>query len=301
MVDRKLRVLWATDGSANAHGAIPFLRDLILPAADDLTVLAVAPHALLSGARPDPAFLARATPSARRKALAESHAAAERSVTALDPGTRVIEVVSRWGNPIETVLRVARSSRTDLIVMGAKGHSSLGLVLLGSVSQGVVQNATQSVLVARPGVEFGGRIVLGYDGSPAARRAVRFLERLDPAAGTEIVLCTVLEPFTLPAGTPVAYRQRALEEAHKINERQHQRAERSLRAVAEQLDARGRRVHSEVRSGQASTALDDVAREHGAGLVVVGSRKPSPARHYLVGSTAEKLVRHCHASVLIVR
>ncbi len=99
----------------------------------------------------------------------------------------------------------------------------------------------------------------------------------------------------------MAYRKRALEEAHKVNERQHQRAERSLRALAEQLGAKGRRVHSEVRSGPASTALDDVAKEHGTGLVIVGSRKPSPARHYLLGSTAEKLVRHCHASVLVVR
>jgi nucleotide-binding universal stress UspA family protein len=35
--------------------------------------------------------------------------------------------------------------------------------------------------------------------------------------------------------------------------------------------------------------------------VAVGSRKPSRVRHYLLGSTAERLVRHCAASVLVVR
>src|SRR3989304_2569015 len=65
---QKPHVLWATDGSASARNAVPLLRGLVLPAAERLTVLTVAPHSLISGARPDPAFIARVTPAARRGA-----------------------------------------------------------------------------------------------------------------------------------------------------------------------------------------------------------------------------------------
>jgi universal stress protein G/universal stress protein F len=53
--------------------------------------------------------------------------------------------------------------------------------------------------------------------------------------------------------------------------------------------------------GVAAQRLQEAARKERADLVVVGSRKPSATAHYLIGSTAEKIVRHVAASVLIVR
>ncbi len=296
----KLRVLWATDGSASADSAIPLLRQLVLPAAERLTVLTVAPHSLISGARPDPAFLARVTRAARRRALVESEQLAVREATELDPSLKP-EAVARWGHPIEEILRVARLMAADIIVLGAKGHSNLGLLLLGSVSQGVVQHATRPVLVARPGSGEVRSVIVGFHGSAAARRALRFLERLALAVATEVRLTCVIEPFSVPLGTPVSYRRQALRETQRINARRHAAAQRSLDAAAVKLRAAGHRVETEVLAGEPGPELDAAARRHGAGLLVVGSRKPSPARHYLLGSTAEKLVRHAHVSVLVVR
>src|SRR3972149_5728802 len=108
---QKLHVLWATDGSASARNAVPLLRGLVLPAAE------------------------------RRRAMGEE--------PALDPTSRP-DVLARWGHPIQEVLRAARSLAADLIVLGAKGHSNLRILVLGSVSQGVVQHATLPALIARP-------------------------------------------------------------------------------------------------------------------------------------------------------
>jgi nucleotide-binding universal stress UspA family protein len=297
---RKLRVLWATDGSEAARGAVPILKQAVLPAAERLVVMTVAPHSFLSGARPDPAFLTKITPAARRKALTESEQTAQREATLLDPSVPV-EAIARWGNPIEEILRAARTTPADMIVMGAKGHSNLGLLLLGSVSQGVVQHATKPVLIARPG---GGEIksvLIGYEGSAPAKRAADFVQRLALPKSVSFRLTHVIEPFAVPSGTPISYRKRAIEEAHKINERQHRAAERALSTLAATLSKQGRNVETEVLFGPAGSALEESAREHGVDLIVVGSRKPSPARHYLLGSTAEKLVRHSPTSVLIVR
>ena len=293
----KLRVLWASDGSAAARNAAPLLKSIVLPAAEKLVVLSVAPHSVLSGARPDPAFLTRVTRSAKTRALASATEIATAEATVLDPAVPV-EAIARWGNPIEVILRAARQLDVDLIVLGAKGHSNLAMILLGSVSQGVVQHATLPVLIARPGAKPVRRVVVGYHGSAASKKALTFLGRLALANDTEVMLTTVIEPFGVPQGTPTSYRRRAIEEAHKINLRRHAAAERSLAAVRTKLPWR---VTTRVLAGDPGPVLDGLARETGADLIVVGSRRPSPMRHYLLGSTAEKLVLHAHASVLVVR
>jgi nucleotide-binding universal stress UspA family protein len=295
-----LRVLWASDGSENARSAIPLLRRLVLPATRRLAVLGVAPHSFLAGSRPDPRLLTRPTRGLRRRALLEAQQEAQRSATELDPDTEV-EALSRWGNPINEVLRQARLDGSDLIVLGAKGHSDLRLILLGSVSQGVVHHATRPVLIARPSAGDLNEIIVGFDGSTHARRAVEFLGRLNPAPDISVRLVFVIEPLLLPEGMPRAFRRMATENAEHIDERRLEAARTGLNQVAHSLRAAGRHVETEAVQGESGPVLEEVAARNGASLIVVGSRKPARERHYLLGSTAEKLVRHSRASVLVVR
>jgi len=297
-----LRVLWPTDGSDSSRSAIPLLRHLVLPAAQRIVVLSIAPHSVLSGARPDPALLRKVSGAARRHQLVEAEQVAQRQATELDPIGVEVEVVSRWGNSIQEVLRAARAESSDLIVMGAKGHSNLGLILLGSVSQGVVQHATLPVLIARPGSSDNlSQVLVGFDGSPHARHSLEFLDRLKLPLDTLVRLTNVIEPFTVPAGMPADYRRKAMREAKEVAAQHDREALQGLEEAAESLRGAGRRVEIDLLRGAAGPVLDAAAKRHHAGLIVVGSRKPAPARHYLLGTTAEKLVRHSHTSVLVVR
>lgn len=295
-----LKVLFATDGSGPARGATELIRQLVLPVTEKLTVLSVAPQSFLSGARPDPAFLLKASPAARRSALAESEEEAQAAATELDPGVEV-EALARWGNPIEEILRTARRVQAGLIVLGAKGHSGLSIMLLGSVSQGVVQNSTVPVLIVRPHNAPVRKVLVGYDDSPEAKKTLTFLERFRLPAGTELIFSYVDTP--LP-GAQRRSRRGSMAAALAAAERNHDEDEAALQVVARRFADMGYRVTTEViagSSGAAAPELDASARKHGAGMIVVGSRKPAPARHYLIGSTAEKLVRHAEASVLVVR
>jgi nucleotide-binding universal stress UspA family protein len=298
---RGLRVLWATDSSDESRVAVAKLRRLILPATERLTVLSVAPHSFISGARPDPAFLTRITPGARRRALLEAEDVAQQALTDLDPSSIEVEAISRWGNAIEEILRASRGARSDLIVMGAKGHSNLELIVQGSVSQGVVQNCSRPVLGLRPGQDRFLTVLIGYDGSLRARRAVQFLERFSLPLNVTFRFVYVVEPVGPPHGATSAFRRRAMEEAEKINHQRHIDAERALKSLADQIRASKRNVETDVLSGAAGPNLDDAARTSRADLSVVGSRKPSPESHYLLGTTAENLVRHSRTSVLVVR
>jgi nucleotide-binding universal stress UspA family protein len=295
-----LRVLWATDGSDDSLSAVPLLRGIVLPAASRLAILSVAPHSFISGSRPDPVFLTRTTPALRRRALTEAEQVAQHAATLLNPDSLSLEAMSRWGNPISEVLRAARIENSDLIVLGAKGHSALRLVLLGSVSQGVVQNAQRSVLVARPGVTEVKRVVAGIDGTPRSRRAVQFLlERLSLSPDVLVRLVNVLEP--LPKLDTTTLRRVAGDEKLPLEERRRRQAERHVETLAASLRAQDRRVETEVLEGKPAVVLDNSARQHGAQLIVVGSRRPSPASRFLIGTTAEQLARHARTSVLIVR
>jgi nucleotide-binding universal stress UspA family protein len=53
------------------------------------------------------------------------------------------------GDPATEILRLARDSKCDLIVMGTHGRTGLGRLLLGSVAEEVIRKATCPVLVVK--------------------------------------------------------------------------------------------------------------------------------------------------------
>src|SRR5437867_4245750 len=83
----------------------------------------------------------------------------------------------------------------------------------------VAPHATRPLLIARPGANEVKTVMIAYHGSANARKALRFLKRLSLPADARLVLVNVVEPFTLPEGTPPAYRRQAMAEAHAVNER----------------------------------------------------------------------------------
>ena len=50
------------------------------------------------------------------------------------------QVSIKTGHPVEEIVKEAKKSKADLIVMGSQGRSSLSATVLGSVSYGVIHN-----------------------------------------------------------------------------------------------------------------------------------------------------------------
>lgn len=78
-------------------------------------------------------------------------------------------------------------------------------------------------------------------------------------------------------------------------------AERNLMAFGEELRALGMECTEEVRAGIAYEEILKAADETGPDLIVVGHKGASALARFLVGSTAERVVRHARCSVLTVR
>lgn len=54
-----------------------------------------------------------------------------------------------FGNPAQEIVKTAEEGKYDLIVIGAKGHSILRNLMIGSVADTVVHNAQCPVVVVR--------------------------------------------------------------------------------------------------------------------------------------------------------
>lgn len=86
----------------------------------------------------------------------------------LDPAIRVRHVLLE-GDPATEIVRYAQDMNMDLIVMGTHGRTGLERMLMGSVAEKVMRDATCSVLVVKlpRGVPASAHPAVALAGSPA--------------------------------------------------------------------------------------------------------------------------------------
>jgi len=299
MKEDSLRVLWATDGSPSAHAAVPVLKSLVLPGASTLHVLTVSPTPMISGARPDPSFFKPSSREARKEALEAARSIARSEANLLGSLNVPSSFEGAYGQPIQQIIRQARRIQADLIVVGAKGQSAIEMMLMGSVSQGVLQYSDRPVLVARGADAPIRTVVAGVDGTSTALKAVEFLPRLRLSGHPLIVLAKCV--YLMSSIQPGLYLRRTEDEVTEFNRQVRLRAESDLSKAVELLRGQQVQTLNEISAGEAGPELLLSAATHRADLVVMGSRRPSRARKYLVGTTAEYVARQAPCSVLVVR
>jgi len=135
-----------------------------------------------------------------------------------------------------------------------------------------------------------GPVVVGFDGSPAATRALDLVAAA-LAPESQLLIVTVAaqvrsngllsEPLIESGPNADALLDGALER---------------LADVAPALH-----VKTITRTGDRGNALVEIAREHDARLIAVGGRGDDFEARLLLGSTAAYVAEHAHCDVLVVR
>jgi nucleotide-binding universal stress UspA family protein len=140
-------ILYATDGSEHARKALDYTSRLARLTEARITVL----HAYPPLPRSD--FGAMISTSEYNKLLhyrmAEGNKILDEAMEALEEEGIEAERDLTEGPMAEAILSAARARNCDLIIVGARGLSNLQGLLLGSVSQKVIQHANCPVLVVR--------------------------------------------------------------------------------------------------------------------------------------------------------
>ncbi len=138
-----------------------------------------------------------------------------------------------------------------------------------------------------------GKIVLAYDGSENAKKALDVAIRLSSSLGDSLVTVTAVDISHL-YGEGVIVPQEALDKSYT-------RAHELLEGAVQEARSHGVEASSEVLDGEASSAVMDYAVKNGAGLIITGSRGLSAAKRFFLGSVSTKIVQESKIPVLVIK
>jgi nucleotide-binding universal stress UspA family protein len=292
-----MRILVATDGSAPAAIGCQLGRDLATLSHGEIRITAVLPPSvdLFAGAWPaaavvDPEPLERVARDELQDHLRQE---LDRTPGDLRPSSTLLT-----GRPAEEIVTEAGRWHADVIVVGSRGHGTLSSILLGSVSEEVVDLSSVPVLIARrPRVR---RLVVAFDGSPAAQAAVDCLTRDETFHGLEAWVVDVA-PTACPwwLGVSVADTD-SVRRLLDLNEAARRTEQAGAEQAAAALRTAGLVANSRHRIGDAAEELVSAAAAVGADTMVIGSRGDTGLSRLILGSVTRHVVRHAPTSVLIV-
>lgn len=215
----------------------------------------------------------------------------------------------RVGRPFLEIAEAARGLAADLVVVTTHGFTGLKHVLLGSTAERVVRHAPCPVwVVRRPSIPSGAapgaggeeptfvlrRVLMPTDFSEPSQEALAYARQVAGRFQAELVLAHVTEkPFVDPNLAEVDT-QAFEDNARQSAQQQLDKTVAALRAAG--LPARGRLL-----SGVPWNEVVELARQEAADLIVAGTHGYTGLKHILLGSTAERILRHAPCPVVVVR
>ncbi len=145
--------------------------------------------------------------------------------------------------------------------------------------------------------EFAPRAVLvPVDFSPLSEAAVERASAIAAQFGSKLHLLHAVEPIIQPVEYAIVPR-----EMEEINIQQMKERKTRLEALKEKLEGEGVDCAMEVKLAKPWQAIVDYAKAEQCDLIVIPTHGHTGAKHFFLGSTAERVVQHAPCSVLVVR
>ncbi len=200
-------------------------------------------------------------------------------------------VVEKTTSTHSAIVEIIRKTQPDLVVMATHGRRGLAHLLLGSVTEKVIQRVYRPVLCLRQpehGPRFPYRkILVPTDLSLASRLAFPLAASLARATGAEILSVCVIPASSLAtlSGIPEAHPVVIPSEAHLW---------KFLQADFDPLP-----VTAQVLSGTVWDRIVHTARVEEVDLIVMATRGHDSLADHILGSNTERVVRHAPCPVLV--
>jgi len=201
------------------------------------------------------------------------------------------------GNAARRILDHARSSRTDLIVMGTHGLGGVDRAMLGSVTEKVLRQARCPVLTVPPIVAAVPRLpykrlLCAVDFSESSLNALRFALSLAEEADARL---TILHVFDWPRDGSFPVQRFDTKEVRRVVEED---AEARLNALVSDDLRQWCSPSTMVAYGKPYREILDLAAREETDLIVMGVRGRNPLDLTLFGSTTNHVVRRAACPVL---
>lgn len=288
-----MKILLATDGSHFADNAAAFLAHL--PHADkmELEVVSVAEPPFLHGSPEVISWIKKNQEAERESCVSSCDTAADMFAGA----NAKVSCETLEGHPGRLILKRAKEIDADLIVMGAKGHTLLSRMVMGSVSDFVARNAECSVLVVRHSVLDEGphkelNICVAHDFSKPSEFAVKQLHDFEWRCNTRFQTLSVLALPTSYVDLPLPFDTTAV----------RLEAEDSLKEFTKSLKELSDDVTAHVIEAEhAGECIVQFALRNETDLIVVGDTGHNLFGEFSIGGVSNFVLHHAGCSVWIAR
>jgi nucleotide-binding universal stress UspA family protein len=215
---------------------------------------------------------------------------------ATQSGAKQVTTKLASGLPWAQIVELLEREPFDLAVIGTHGRTGLSRILLGSVAEKVVRHAPCSVLAVHPHDEPAPytHALCPVDFTPSSRHAIDLATSLVRPGGAGITLLHVLE-------IPVAYSGEVMitDFARDLDGRAARQLDQWAASARTKVTVS---IATKTRIGYAGAqVLSAIDHDRTIDLVVVGSHGRTGVKRALLGSVAEKVVRHARCPVLVAR
>lgn len=214
-----------------------------------------------------------------------------------------IEKVTQRGiSPHEVVSGYAKKNNADLIVMATHGRSGLSNILLGSVSEKVIQTAPCPVLVVKKPTHVDlkkllfNNILVPTDFSESSRQAMEYAIAIAKKYRARITLMHAVEVRFHPA-----YYAGGVESIFDLDPDVKPRIQAQLEAFLQSFDLTGLEVTSYVTDGDSHNEIVKTAQSQQHDLIVMSTRGHDEIADYLIGSTTDRVIKRAPCPVFVVR
>lgn len=289
-----MKAIIATDGSKHAEDSARFLAKLPHGEHLDLNIVAVnyAPgiHSTVE--------IIGSTENYLHASKAQLDAACQKMESMFEGANATVKVCTLDGHPGETLANLASEKDVDLLVIGAKGHSTFDRLLIGSVSDFVATHATCSVLVVRPGLadalepQKRFNVCYAYDDSRPSKNAIDTFSRFLWKGNADVDVVNIIRSAQIYSDIPITLDTSA------------------LRAQAMQEVERGKTFASIISSHPAAHVIESdhvgdgivqFATQRKSDLILLGDTGRGIVSRFFLGSVSRYVLRHAPCSVWIGR
>lgn len=309
-MNRAMKIVVGYDGSQGSDAVIQDLKQAGLPDNVHALVISVAdvlvpPSPPGYEAPPLPASIQASFKRSQDEAarlIEEARKMAEKCAQTLRtefPSWKV-EVKAFADSPAWGLINASREWGADLIVVGAHDMATPARLILGSVSQRVVTDATCSVRVVHqaPRDPEAIRMIIGVDGSEHADRAVAEVASRTWPSGSVALVMTVIDQNLISA---IANVGSPLRKWIAENDNDHQWVMKLAEDAAARLRPSGLTVTTVTKEGNPKKLLLEEADAWKADCIFVGARGLGGIKHALLGSVSSAIASRAQCTVEVVR
>jgi nucleotide-binding universal stress UspA family protein len=301
-----MKVLFAVDGSPGSFTAVRQAGQLLSADRDEAAFYFAPPEIILRHAASAEDMRKRAI-----KALTDAVFSEARLMLPPPLAAGAVSILAEH-SAAEGVLIESKKWGADLIVVGARGLSTLEHLLLGSVSSAVVQCSEIPVLVVRPNplhrVNQPLCVLFAYDDSADSAAALASAMKFTWPSDVQILALTVIEALTAGEVPDWLMKKARSADTEAMSEHWLREHETDKKSAADQLYAYMRKQSSPfdkaeivVAEGHAAHETLRLVAERQVDIVFMGSRGKGMLQRLFIGSTSAKVLNQGACSVLIAR